>query len=1061
MTTDMSPGTVRARRTPRLCAVLAPLAVLAVFGGLAQPAESGPSSAPYAVLHHFQSGPGAARFALVADGDGNVFGTTEKGGASDGGTIFKMKTDGTGFQVLHEFRGGATDGKMPQAALTIDNAGNLYGTTYLGGQAAGTGGGTVFTIRTDGSGFELLHVFSGSDAIGPGAALALKSGMLYGTTYWIGALFAVRIDGTGFRILHRFTGGTTDGESPQGPVTADDAGNLYGTTVLGGSYRNSYPGSGGTLFTIKTDGTGYQILHSFNPPVDGNNPSCLLLLDGAGHIYGNTFVGGNGSAVFGPGTIFRANVDGTDFQVIHTFSNATADPKYPGAAMVLDTATGTLYGSTFGGGSTACQDGCGGIFSIATNGTGLTILHTFVSATEGSHALAGLVLAGSDDLVGITRDTGPFNGGAIFKIGKAGTGFQVLRAFPASGGDGSRPFPSALLALTASGDLVGTTTGGGAASLGTIFKMKADGTGFQVLHSFVEAEGWGPWGGVTLDGAGNIYGTANLGGHGCSLGCGTVFAMNDDGSNYRVLHAFSNTDGSGPRASLWYDGSSFLYGTTEGGGTSSKGTVFRVRTDGTDFQVLHSFAGGPSDGSYLRARLIPDGTGYLYGTTYQGGASDAGTVFRIKTDGSGFALLHSFASDGSEGKWLESELVLGPSSTLYGIAAYGSSCGAVFKLQTDGSGFQVVKSLTCPIETGPRYPSGGLALDASGNLYGATMQGGIADGPTVFTLKTDGTGFQVLHAFEGTPRDGSGNVSSPILDSAGTLYGTTRDGGSAGFGIVFRMPPAPTPRVASFSPIKGGAGTSVQITGTGFTGATAAVFNGVVTTALTVNSDTLVTALVPAGASSGPVGVTTPNGTGSSIWSFLMNPAVAGFSPASGTPGTTVKIVGMDLDGTTAVAFNGTAAASFTVHAVTSISAVVPPGASTGPIRVTTWTGTGASSAAFTIVPIARPTFTDDPLAARGTAVKAAHVIELRQAVNDLRTRYGLLAAVWTDATLTERASVVKAVHLQELRTRLNEAYAAISRNVPSYTHATLSAGTTTIAAADVTELRAAVLAIW
>src|SRR5262249_36087498 len=148
-----------------------------------------------------------------------------------------------------------------------------------------------------------------------------------------------------------------------------------------------------------------------------------------------------------------------------------------------------------------------------------------------------------------------------------------------------------------------------------------------------------------VDGSGNLYGMTHLGGTGSE---GAVFKVRTDGSGFAVLHSFTGSDGAGPYGGVVLDASGYLYGTTGGGGAPNLGTIFKVKPDGTGFSTLYSFSG--SDGALPYATPILDGSGYLYGTTRDGGASSLGNVYKIKTDGSGFATIHHFASGTADGQ---------------------------------------------------------------------------------------------------------------------------------------------------------------------------------------------------------------------------------------------------------------------------------------------------------------------------------------------------------------------------------------------------------------------------
>jgi uncharacterized repeat protein (TIGR03803 family) len=310
-----------------------------------------------------------------------------------------------------------------------------------------------------------------------------------------------------------------------------------------------------------------------------------------------------------------------------------------------------------------------------------------------------------------------------------------------------------------------------------------------VLHSFQggTSDGGRPSGELIADSAGTLYGTTSIGGgSGClSTGCGVVFKLAPDGTGFKVLHSFSDGDGANPRGGLIADHAGNLYGTTEAGGVGGAGTVFKLAPDGTGFKVLHFFAGGASDGARPRAGLIADHAGSLYGTTEAGGVGEAGTVFKLAPDGTGFIVLHSF-SDG-DGARPRAGLIADHAGNLYGTTASSDGtdcrgpivgCGVVFKLAPDGT-YTVLHSFSGRPFSDGRSPRAGLIADGAGNLYGTTAFGGDTScGPfgygcgTVFKLAPDGTAFTVLHAF--SLGDGAFSNASLIADGAGNLYGTTQ-----------------------------------------------------------------------------------------------------------------------------------------------------------------------------------------------------------------------------------------------------------------------------------------------
>ena len=295
-------------------------------------------------------------------------------------------------------------------------------------------------------------------------------------------------------------------------------------------------------------------------------------------------------------------------------------------------------------------------------------------------------------------------------------------------------------------------------------------------------------------------------------GLGTILAGRITAQTFTVLHTFTsasgpnvtNSDGANPSAGLILSGNT-LYGTAVYGGRSGWGTVFAVQTNGTSFTATYHFTGG-SDGANPYAELILSGN-ILYGTARKGGSWDAGTVFAVHMDGTGFTVLNSFtATDpggkNSDGANPHAELILS-GNTLYGTAEYGGSSGkgTVFAINTDGSGFTnlhnfaagAYNSFSLYTNSEGANPSAGLVL-SSNTLYGTASHGGISGKGTVFAINADGTGFTNLHSFTATPpypqpqtnSDGANPTAGLVLSSA-TLYGTTAYGGTSGNGTVFSL----------------------------------------------------------------------------------------------------------------------------------------------------------------------------------------------------------------------------------------------------------------------------------
>jgi uncharacterized repeat protein (TIGR03803 family) len=300
---------------------------------------------------------------------------------------------------------------------------------------------------------------------------------------------------------------------------------------------------------------------------------------------------------------------------------------------------------------------------------------------------------------------------------------------------------------------------------------------FTSLHSFTGGnDGANPSAGLIISGN-TLYGTTAGGG---SSGNGTVFAVNTNGSGFTNLYSFSGGNGgANPQAALILSGN-ILYGTVERGGSADEGAVFAVETNGSGFTILYSFTGG-NDGAHPFAGLILSGN-TLYGTTFRGGSSGEGAVFAVNTNGSGFTNLYSFTG-GNDGDNPQAGLILS-GNTLYGTTFRGGSAGggAVFAVNTNGSGFTNLYSFS----GGNDGANPQVALILSGNtLYGTTANGGSSGYGTVFAINTNGSGFTNLYSFSGG-NDGA-NPQAGLILSGNTLYGTTANGGSSGSGTVFAV----------------------------------------------------------------------------------------------------------------------------------------------------------------------------------------------------------------------------------------------------------------------------------
>ncbi len=381
--------------------------------------------------------------------------------------------------VLYSFAGGA-DGASPYAGLVLSPEGHFYGTTYFGGGTEN--GGTAFQLApSNGTWSEtVLYSFgqTAADGYNPEGNLILNpAGDLYGTTFY-GAGGPPADDGTVFElapsnniwshsVLYEFDGGSSggDGTWPAAGVVSDLAGNLYGTTVGGGSTGN------GTVFKLVSSNGGWleSVIYSFQGGTDGSSPWAGLILDSAGDLYGTTTDGGS----MGYGTVFELTPSngGWSESVLYSFEGGP-DGEFPLANLASDP-TGNLYGTTEYGGSTNCPSGCGTVFKLthSNGGWSESLLYSFQGGNDGEAPfIGGLIFDSGGNLYGTTWGGGSGDWGTVFRLTPLSGGWSetVLHSFTASP-DGAEP--AAGLTLDAEGNLYGTTVRGGTAGEGIVYEI--------------------------------------------------------------------------------------------------------------------------------------------------------------------------------------------------------------------------------------------------------------------------------------------------------------------------------------------------------------------------------------------------------------------------------------------------------------------------------------------------------------------------------------------------------------------------------------------------------------
>jgi uncharacterized repeat protein (TIGR03803 family) len=385
---------------------------------------------------------------------------------------------------------------------------------------------------------------------------------------------------------------------------------------------------------------------------------------------------------------------------------------------------------------------------------------------------------------------------------RSGGSVRVIHHFEDSQGS----YPDTDLARDSAGNLYGMTVKGGTSNSGTVFELSPSGAGwaYAVLYNFKGgADGGEPYGGVTLDAMGNLYGTTVAGGTGaaCDGGCGVVFALTKSGGTWTesVIHNFAGgNDGSGPGSPVTFDSLGNLYGMTPTGGAFGVGTIFQLmpHTDGTWTEsVIHAFTGGDDGGAASAGRLLIDAKQNVFGVATVGGANGAGVVFRMTPSPTGnwrFTTLYTFKGQ-PDGVFPYGGLVKDTAGNFYGTTYYGGTddLGVVYRLSPSGGQWSetVLHSFAGGFDGASSIS--GLTFGPDGALYGTTSAGGAScDCGTIFKMTpVDGSWTErVVYRFTGTP-DGSSPYAGVTTDPAGNLYGATVRGGMNDDGIVYLFRP--------------------------------------------------------------------------------------------------------------------------------------------------------------------------------------------------------------------------------------------------------------------------------
>lgn len=675
-----------------------------------------------------------------------LVGLTSNGGINGKGTAFQINTNGNNFSIINGF----TDwGNTPHGSLFKDTDGNFYGMTSSGGT---NNYGTIFKMTPAGEITILRQLVYATDGGYPyGELIKGADGYLYGLTAaggtnTYGTIFKISTSGD-FTVIRHLA--YADGANPHGHLTLASDGNFYGITYSGGST------GAGAIFKL-TPGGAFSVIHSMVKATEGANSYASLTEGGDGNLYGTCYGGGQ----YGFGTIFKVTKAGVLTVLRHLYS--TTDGTYPQSDL-LKAKDGFLYGTCYGGG----PYGGGTIFKVSNKGA-YTVLKNLSVGADGGYPYGGIMQYNDTSFYGITRSGGPKSGGTIYRLTTTGK-YTIIHALDYNN-EGSSS--SSVPAKGNDGNLYAMASAGGLLNYGIIFKTTTAGD-FTILNTFNgSVQGNSPYGSFIKGKDSAYYCMANAGG---AYGHGSIVKI--CGGTATVFHSFNKaTEGGFPKGSLLLASDGNFYGMTSTGGTKAYGTIFKITSAGV-FTVIHDFItsteGGSPAGSLIQAR-----DGFLYGMTTGGGAGNAGTIFKLKTSGSNFTVVKSFvfATDGGSP---QGSLLQANDSNFYGMT---SNSGRIFKLTPTG----VYTNLHTFNSSYEGYnPMGSLIQGKDGYLYGTCSDGSASAAGTIFKAGLDGS-IKMVVALNNTTQ-GRMPKGALMQGPDGMLYGTTSIGGTYNAGTIFKL----------------------------------------------------------------------------------------------------------------------------------------------------------------------------------------------------------------------------------------------------------------------------------
>ncbi len=652
-----------------------------------------------------------------------LYGVLSFNGTNESGGLYKIRRDGTGFTMLYDFL---------NSTLTIP---------YFH-----TDGFIYFTDT-----YEIKKLDPSDNSITDVGSASLAKSLYIDADDWIyftsfTTIEKIKTDGTGQTVLHTFNS-ATEGNSGNAGLIETPGDSLFGVHYSGGDFNT------GTLYSIKKDGSGFTVHHHFTTATGIYPESRLVYFDGK--LYGTTTQGGNLSA----GVVYSIRPDGSDFRVINHI-----DPGSPAVGQPFGNISIASNGRIFG--MYYQHSFSGGIpyklYKLDTSGADFEPFLNVASNNQRNYGHLNqdiLLTDNADSIFLLTQEMGRHEGGVLSKFDTSGNPFPGQYHFGSSF-TGFKPTEGIIKG--SDGKLYGTAKIGGNDGAGILYSVNADGSSYTRLHEFTDAEGYDLSGKLLEASDGKLYGASTI----STTSNGTIYRINKNGSGFEIIYTFPNLfNGYAPLGTLIEDNTGILYGVTNYS-MSGAGVVFKINRDGSGYTVLRTFDGA---GIYFPAAGLTLSGNYLYGVCGYGGPEFKGGVFRIRKDGTGYEELHIF-SGASDGGNPSTPPIIASNGKLYGSTSGGGNNlnGTVYSMDITGANYTILKHFLDV--TDGAYPYSGVIQASDGLLYGSTSYSiiGGSFGGTIYKLNLDGTGFNVVKVFNETT-EGQGSPASLVdLQSAST-----------------------------------------------------------------------------------------------------------------------------------------------------------------------------------------------------------------------------------------------------------------------------------------------------